>query len=90
MSKVDRFGDPSGLNEITARAASKVSGVHVAVGAGHVQVLTDGDIGAYCDQWGREQAAKRAAAQRGEISNQTQDAVAANLDGITARDAKNK
>lgn len=87
MLKADRV-DRSGLDEITARAGSKVSGVHVA--AGQVRVVTDADIGAFCDNFGREQKAKRDAAQRAALSSGTHDAVRANLDGDTTRDAKNK
>ncbi len=60
MAKVDSEGSTH-LDEVTARAANRVSGLHVAVG--HVKVLTDGDIGAYCDQFCREVAARRSISQ---------------------------
>lgn len=86
MSKVDS-ADRSALDEIAARAATRPSGVYVA--AGQMKVLMDGDIGAYCDEWGQKRAAERAA-QQAALSAGTHDAVRDSLDGDTTRDAKNK
>ena len=71
MAKVDSEGSTH-LDEVTARAANRVSGVHVAVG--QVNILTDADIGAYCDEFGRRVAARKA------IEAQARQGVASVLD----------